>query len=113
IGGLLRGGVVLSAAVTVAGGGWHLAQVGSAMRHYHTFRGPSAELRSGGGVLRGVAAGHSEDLIQLGLLLLIATPIARVALSVYTFAEQGDRVYVVITLIVLGALVASLAGISL
>uniref|UniRef100_Q01NC3 DUF1634 domain-containing protein n=1 Tax=Solibacter usitatus (strain Ellin6076) TaxID=234267 RepID=Q01NC3_SOLUE len=113
IGGLLRGGVILSAAVTLAGGAWHFVQAGSLVPHDRVFRGEPAELRSVGGVLHGVAAGHAETLIQLGLLILIGTPIARVAFSVYAFAAEGDRTYVMITLIVLAALAASLAGLRL
>jgi uncharacterized membrane protein len=111
IGGLLRAGVIVAALVTLAGGIWHLAQFGSAIADYHVFRGEPAGLRSVGGVFRGLAAGHSANLIQLGLLILIGTPIARVAFSVYAFAAQRDRTYVVITLVVLAALAASLAGV--
>ena len=113
IGGLLRFGVIVSAVVTLAGGVWRLAQSGSGIPDYRIFHGEPAELRSVGGVLRGVAAGHSADLIQLGLLLLIATPIARVAFSVYAFAAERDLTYVIITLIVLAGLAASLAGVQL
>ena len=113
IGGLLRGGVIVSAATALAGGVWHLVQAGSALPHDRIFHGEPAELRSVRGVLHGVAAGHSESLIQLGLLLMIATPIARVAFSVYAFAAQRDRTYMAITLIVLTALAASLAGFQL
>jgi uncharacterized membrane protein len=49
-------------------------------------------------------------LIQLGLLLLIATPIARVAFSMVGFALERDRMYVVFTLIVLAVLLYSLLG---
>ena len=45
-----------------------------------------------------------------GLLLLIATPIARVALSLIAFARQRDRMYVCITTLVLGLLLFSLFG---
>ena len=113
IGGLLRGGVIVSATTVLAGGMWHLAQAGSAMPHDRIFHGEPAELRSVSGVLQGVAAGHSESLMQLGVLLIIATPIVRVAFSVYAFAAQRDRTYVAITLIVLAALAASLAGFQL
>ena len=44
----------------------------------------------------------------MGLLLLIATPVARVAFSVAAFAEQRDRLYVVVTSIVLLLLIYSL-----
>jgi uncharacterized membrane protein len=47
-------------------------------------------------------------VIQLGLILLIATPVARVALSLLAFAVQKDKMYVVVTAIVLGLLVYSL-----
>ena len=53
---------------------------------------------------------RARGLIQLGLLLLIATPVARVAFSVFAFARQHDRTYVVVTLIVLSILIFSLAG---
>jgi uncharacterized membrane protein len=64
------------------------------------------------GVFRGVGAGHSASLIQLGLLLLLATPVARVALMAVAFTTQRDWTYVVISLIVLTVLAASLAGIN-
>ena len=112
IGGLLRGGVVLAAAVALAGGFWHVAQAGTGAPELRVFRGEPGELRSVAGVLRGVGAGHSASLIQLGLLLLIATPVARVALAAAGFATQRDGTYVVISLIVLAVLAASLAGIN-
>jgi uncharacterized membrane protein len=110
IGNLLRAGVALAAAVVLGGEMWHIAQMGSGLANYKVFRGEPSELRSAAGVLRGVCQGHSPDLIQLGLLLLIATPVARVAFCVWAFAAQRDRAYVVITLIVLAALVLSLTG---
>ena len=51
---------------------------------------------------------HSRGLIQFGLLLLIAVPVARVAFSVVAFALQRDRTYVVVTLIVLAVLLYGL-----
>ncbi len=113
IGLLLRAGVILAAIVTGAGGVWHFLESGSAMPDYRVFRGEPSQLSSLTGVFRGIAQGRSECLVQLGLLLLIATPIARVALSVAAFAIQRDRTYVLITLIVLTGLIASLAGFRL
>lgn len=54
--------------------------------------------------------GRGRALIQLGLLLLIATPVSRVAFSVFAFERQRDWTYVGITLAVLAVLVYSLAG---
>jgi uncharacterized membrane protein len=60
--------------------------------------------------MKDVLSFRGRGIIQLGLLLLIATPIARVALSVVAFAIQRDRLYVVATLIVLAVLMYSLTG---
>jgi uncharacterized membrane protein len=49
-------------------------------------------------------------LIQLGLLLLVATPVARVVFSVFAFARQHDLTYVVLTMMVLAVLIYSLVG---
>jgi uncharacterized membrane protein len=45
---------------------------------------------------------------MVGLLLLVATPVARVIFSAIAFALEGDRTYVVITLVVLALLLFSL-----
>jgi uncharacterized membrane protein len=54
--------------------------------------------------------GRGRGLIQLGLLFLIATPIARVGFSIVGFALERDRMYVIFTLIVLAILLYSLLG---
>jgi uncharacterized membrane protein len=78
--------------------------------HYGEFRGQPPELTSVAGVVRGVRALDPRAVIQLGLLLLIATPVARVAFSLVAFLRQRDRTYVVITSIVLLLLLYSLLG---
>jgi uncharacterized membrane protein len=55
-----------------------------------------------------VAVGNPLFIIQLGLLVLLATPVARVAASVILFAAQKDRLYVAITLLVLTTLLVSI-----
>jgi len=110
---LLRNGVVIAALVVLVGGVWYLIRFGSTMPNYAVFRGEPADLRSVPGIVRDVLSLQIRGLIQLGLLLLIATPVTRVAFSILAFALQGDRTYVVVTLIVLGVLIFSLAGGSL
>lgn len=110
IGNLLRAGVLVAAAVVLAGGIVYLIHHGAALPAYQIFRGEPSNLRSVVGIAAGALAGRGRGLIQLGLLLLIATPVARVAFSVIGFALQRDRKYVFVTLIVLGALLYSLAG---
>jgi uncharacterized membrane protein len=72
--------------------------------------GEPTDLRTVSGIVEDALAFQGRGLIQLGLLLLIATPIARVAFSVAAFAVQGDWLYVVVTLIVLAVLMYSLTG---
>jgi Predicted membrane protein len=108
LGTLLRSGVIISAAVTLIGGIMYLAVHGGAPATYHTFRGEPAPLRSVGGVIAGVLRGESISIIQLGVLLLIATPIARVLISVIGFARERDWMYVACSLLVLVLLFFSL-----
>jgi uncharacterized membrane protein len=109
IGNLLRAGVLLSAAVVFSGGVWLLIECAGTHADYRQFHPPAAVLRSPLKVAAGLAHPNPQDLIQFGLLLLIATPVARVILSLAVFAFQHDRMYVVITLIVLLVLAYSLA----
>ncbi len=110
IGTLLRAGVILAAAVVLFGGVLYLTKYGAQARHYNVFRGEPTDLRSVGGIQSDVLSLRSRGLIQLGVLLLIATPIARVLLSVIVFVAERDYRYVVITLIVLSVLMFSLLG---
>jgi uncharacterized membrane protein len=107
---LLRTGLILAVAVVLVGGAWYLARHGSEPRDYRVFRGEPSDLRSITGTLHGIRKGQSRCVVQLGLLLLIATPIARVLFSAIAFALQRDRVYVLITMTVFGILIVSLLG---
>ena len=110
IGTLLRVGVALAAAVVLFGGTVYLVRHGLAAPQYHVFMGEPTDLRTISGIVKDALTFRGRGLIQLGLLLLIATPIARVAFSVVAFAIQGDRLYVVVALIVLAVLIYSLTG---
>lgn len=110
MGTLLRTGVVLAAAVVFAGGVVYLTRHRVPPNNYHVFQGEPVELRTISGILREAFAFRGRGLIQLGLLILIATPIARVVFSVFAFLYQRDWTYVVVTLLVLGLLFYSLLG---
>jgi uncharacterized membrane protein len=106
---LLRSGLILAASIVLAGGVVYLA------RHpyptdYRIFHGEPESLRRISGMFSEAIAFHGRGLIQLGLLVLIATPVARVTFSVLAFLYQRDWKYVVFTLIVLGLLLYSLLG---
>jgi uncharacterized membrane protein len=110
IGNLLRTGVVISAAVVFFGASVYLTRHAFEFPSYKAFRGEPADLRTIPGVIHDVIAFRGRGIIQLGLLLLIATPIARVAFSAYAFARLQDGRYVVITLIVFSMLLFSVFG---
>jgi uncharacterized membrane protein len=110
VGDLLRIGVLLSAVVVLCGGILYLIQYGHAPADYRNFRGEPTDLKSVNGIVRYALALQSRGVIQLGLLLLIATPVARVAFSIFGFVEEKDRLYVVFTVIVLLILLYSLIG---
>jgi uncharacterized membrane protein len=110
IGNLLRAGVSLAAAVVLFGACVYLLRHGHETPQYHVFVGAPSDLRGMSGIIKGALAFKGRAIIQLGLLLLIATPVARVAFSVVAFAMEHDRLYVVATLIVLAVLTYSLAG---
>ena len=108
LGNLLRAGVIAAATLVLAGGVYYLVRHGGEVADHRVFRGEPAELRHPSGILESALELRGRGLIQLGLLLLIATPVARVAFSVFAFAVQRDRLYVVLTLIVLAVLLYSL-----
>ncbi|MGH9561724.1 MAG: DUF1634 domain-containing protein, partial [Terracidiphilus sp.] len=110
IGVLLRSGVILSATVVFIGAIFYLRRYGLEPGHYAVFHGEPNELSHVFAIVRDAFAGHPRGIIQLGLLLLIATPVARVIFTVFAFAYERDWTYVVITLVVLSLLLYSLGA---
>jgi uncharacterized membrane protein len=101
----------VSAAIVIFGGVMFLIHHGTERADYRNF-GDGAPLRTRtiSGIWSATLAFDALGVIQLGLLLLIATPVARVAFSVLGFARQRDYLYVLLTLIVLGLLLYSFFG---
>jgi uncharacterized membrane protein len=110
LGNLLRGGVLFSAFVVSIGAVIYLVRHGHVPVDYRIFRGEPADLRGLRGIVRESWALRGRAIIQFGLLLLIATPVARVAFSIFGFAKERDSAYVVFTLIVFSVLLFSLFG---
>ncbi len=112
IGNLLRAGVLFSAAIVALGAAVYLVRHGHSPTDYRVFHGEPSDLRRVGGIVRDALALRGRGIIQVGLLLLIATPVARVAFSIFGFAEEHDRMYVIVASIVLLVLLYSLVGSS-
>lgn len=102
IGNLLRVGVILAAMVVLAGGAWYLTTANEGALDYQKFRPVVTNIHAI------TQLPGAEALILAGLLLLIATPVARVVLSLVAFAAERDGTYVVCTLIVLLVLLYSI-----
>jgi uncharacterized membrane protein len=107
---LLRTGVLISATVVLIGGICFLSRHGQEQPEYHVFHAAPAADRSISGVIGAVAPSDCQAVIQLGLILLILTPMARVGFSLAGFALERDRTYIVLTSIVLAILIYSLAA---
>jgi uncharacterized membrane protein len=101
IGWILRGGAILSATIIFCGMLLLFVHGGVAAQSFHAFPHTLSQ------VLIGVLALQPEAVIELGILLLIATPVITVSASAIAFAVEHDRPFVVIALIVLAILLTS------
>lgn len=108
IGRLLQIGVFAAAAIVALGAILFLAQHGARRAEFTAFVPGPTTLRTVGGILRGALAFDSAAIVQLGLVLLIMTPIARVLFTLVAFIIQRDRLYILITLVVLALLLYGL-----
>lgn len=101
VGRLLQIGVLLATLVVLMGGAMLIATHGGDVASFRVFRGESSTLRSVSAAARGAFTLDPRGMVQLGLVLLIATPVARVALTLGAFLVQRDRLYVLLTAVVL------------
>ena len=107
---VLRTGLLLAVAIVFCGGVYFLWQNGAEVIDYHLFDGEPRSITS----LRGIfdawinASGGGADktllLIQLGIIVLIATPVIRVVTCLIVFAVERDVMYVFISGFVLAML---------
>ena len=108
IGWILRAGVIISMAVVFIGGTIYVYRHGHSIPDYHVFRGVPYFIHDTPGIIQGVLNIRGQAIIQLGILLLIATPIIRVAFSAVGFIIEKDHLYTGITLLVLLIIVSSM-----
>jgi uncharacterized membrane protein len=104
---MLRAGISLAAFVVLVGWIlylWRAHGVEPDYRHFHGVPSPADRFAP---VFDGIRQLDSRSIIRLGILLLIATPIMRVAFCLFSFAAQKDKIYVVVSGIVLAVLLYS------
>jgi uncharacterized membrane protein len=111
---VLRGGVWLSLLLVSAGTALSfLAKSGA----YGSGPGEVARLTGPGGsfprtaawLVHGLVHLDGQAVVVLGLIVLILTPIIRVAVSIVAFVRGGDRIYAAITTVVFLLLLLSFA----
>jgi uncharacterized membrane protein len=108
MGRLLQTGVLLASMVVLIGGLLYLRAHACTTKNYRTFTSEPGSLRHPTELFRLLMTGDAAAIVQLGVLLLIATPIARVVFAAIGFAVERDRLYVAISLAVLAVLIFGL-----
>lgn len=104
MGRLLQVGVLLSAAVVLAGGVMYLFAHRGSLSDYSVFTAKPILLGHPRALLHGIARGDASAIVVAGILLLVATPVCRVIFAAIAFAGERDRLYVAISLTVLAVL---------
>jgi uncharacterized membrane protein len=104
----LRAGILVAAVLLGAGLVAFLVRYPSATLASVLASNPIAEYLSPPGLLHGLTGGRSEAFLTLGILVLVATPLARVALGGLEFARSKDRPLAVIAATVLALLLVGI-----
>jgi uncharacterized membrane protein len=114
IGWILRIGVISSMVIVFIGGIFFVCRHGQSIPDYHVFKGVPYFIHNTSGIINGTLHLKGQAIIQLGILLLIATPVIRVAFSAIGFIIEKDHLYTAISLIVLliifGSMLSGLMG---
>ena len=108
IGWILRIGVFVSMSVVVAGGILYLIRHGHSTPEFGSFHKVPNFISTNEGIIEGVFNGRGQAIIQLGIIILIATPVLRVAFAIVGFALEKDKLYTFISLVVLTIIVVSM-----
>ncbi|WP_295797524.1 DUF1634 domain-containing protein [Mucilaginibacter sp.] len=107
IGKVLCGGMIVSMSIVFFGGIFYVVRHGHSIPDYKTFTGIPSFM---GSLIVAATNLKGQAIIQLGIVLLIATPILRVICSTIGFVLEKDYLYVGISLLVLLIIFASMMG---
>ena len=106
---MLMIGVSIAALVVFAGGILLLRQPLIPIPDYTHFHAVDPYLRSLKGITGSAFHLNPRAIVQFGLIILIATPIARVVYCIFGFARQHNKLYTGISTLVLVILLYSLS----
>jgi uncharacterized membrane protein len=110
VGELLRWGVTSAAVIVLMGATVYLWRHGLQPANYRVFAGEPSDMREWRGIIHEAIHGRGRAIIQLGLLVLLLTPMARVVFAAFAFAMERDWFYVGVSLFVFLVLFYSMAG---
>jgi len=110
IGKVLRTGMIVSMSIVIFGGIFYVVRHGHSIPDYKKFNGIPAFMQHAGSLVVAATNFKGQAIIQLGIVLLIATPILRVICSTIGFALEKDYMYVGISLLVLLIIFSSMMG---
>lgn len=102
VGQVLRAGVITACLIVLTGGIYYIFKHGLEQVPDHShFSGETGNYTTLTGILYGVLSLRASQIIQLGVVVLIATPILRILCSLFGFILEKDKLYIAITLTVL------------
>jgi len=104
MGRLLQVGVLLASFVMLVGGVLYTRAHYTEAPNYRVFSSEPQHLRHLSGVISGIKVGDPAAIIQLAVLLLIATPVARVVFALIAFAIERDKLYILVSALVFAVL---------
>jgi uncharacterized membrane protein len=107
IGLVLRAGVVISISIVFLGGILYLYRHGHSVADYNKFKGIPEFVQYAAGLFNGAVNFKGQAIIQIGIMLLIVTPVLRIIFSTIGFVLEKDYMYVGISLLVLFIIFAS------
>jgi uncharacterized membrane protein len=108
MGRLLQFGVLLASTIVAIGGAAYVRDFSHSSVNYRTFVAHPIDILHPVAFLHRVEERDAAALILLGILILIGTPIARVVFAVIAFAMERDRLYILVSLLVLAVLLFGL-----
>ena len=108
MGRLLQTGVLAAAAVVAFGGILYVLRHGGEHVAYRIFQPKPLNLRHPLSIMERLRSSGPVGIVAAGILILVATPICRVVFALMSFAVERDRLYVIVSAVVLAALLFGL-----
>lgn len=107
IGWILRIGIYTSIGIVIIGGIFFLYRHAQETANYHAFNGVPVFVHNFGDIFSSAFSFKGQAIIQLGIILLVATPVVRVIFAAIGFLLEKDYLYTVISAIVLMVILLS------